>query len=459
MTFCRLRLGVRLQSRKRRRDEVSPVHRAACLAIALVMMMVFRGAAADSAAVEKIIQQLGSPDPKTRAAARKSLEALGPDTLPQLRKALNHPDLEVRKRIGEAVPALETALLVAPKLVTLKAEKKSARQLLEELAQQTGYKMDIWNDDPRDLHTVDLEKVPFWKAVDEVCRRSNIGPLMGYGDERLRFQKENGFPAHIAYSGPFRFVPTTFQHNRSLTFRRLGEPEKPAERSDTLTLNFTLHAEPKTAMLSMGDPHVLEAIDTEGASLLPPPPPPDDPRLPPFAQRRAMRYGNGYAAVSLQGSLVLGRPAEKARGVKLLRVGLPLTILLEQKPEVVVEKILDVKNKKVVVGTTTFNIDNCELTPEKIYRLKMSVTESGLEPNDYTWMNSLYRRVELVDEKGNKYINQGSGWSHSAPNHVQVTFNYGTGGATLGPPVKMMYQVWKSMPYMAKVELRDLPLP
>jgi len=172
-----------------------------------------------------------------------------------------------------------------------------------------------------------------------------------------------------------------------------------------------------------------------------------------------MRYGNGYAAVSMQGSLILGRPAEKARGVKLLRVGLPLNILLEQKPETVIEKIFDVKNKKVVVGTTTFNIDSCELTPEKTYRLKMSVTESGLEANDYTWMNSLYRRVELLDEKGNKYQNQGSGWSHSAPNHVQVTFNYAAAGATLGPPAKMTYQVWKTMSYMAKVELRDLPLP
>src|SRR5436853_563962 len=74
--------------------------------------------------------------------------------------------------------------------------------------------------------------------------------------------------------------------------------------------------------------------------------------------------------------LTLGRPAEKARGVKLLRVGLPLTSLVEQKPETVIEKILDVKNKKVVVGTTTFNIDSCEQTPDKLYRLKMSVTET-----------------------------------------------------------------------------------
>ncbi len=435
------------------------MHRAAWFAAGLGLMLALGSAAAEPAAVEKIIQRLGSPDPKTRSAAQKALEALGPDALPLLRKALNHPDLEVRKRIAETVPSLETALLVAPKLVTLKVEKKTARQLLDELAKQTGYKIDVWNDDQRDLHTLDLDRVPFWKAIDEISRRSGLGPVVGYGDDHLRFQKENGFPAHIAHAGAFRFVPTNFQHNRSLTFRRIGEPDKPAERSDTLTLNFSLHAEPKVLMLSMGEPQVLEAIDSEGASLMPPPPPLEDPRVPGAVPRRAMRYGNGYAAVSLQGAINLGRPAEKARGVKLLRVGLPLNILVEQKPETVAEKILEVKNKKVVVGTTTFHIDSCELTPEKQYRLKMSVTEDNLDPTDYTWMNTLYRRVELVDDKGNKYQTNGTSWSHSAPNHVQVTFNYGMPGGAMGAPQKMTYQVWKTMPYSVRIELRDLPLP
>src|SRR5947209_5612494 len=121
--------------------EVSPVHRAAWFALGFVSLMALGSAASEPAAVEKIIQQLGSPDPKTRLAARKALEALGPDALPLLRKALNHPDLEIRKRINETVPALETALLVAPKLVSLNAEKKTARQMLDELAKQTGYKM------------------------------------------------------------------------------------------------------------------------------------------------------------------------------------------------------------------------------------------------------------------------------------------------------------------------------
>ncbi len=434
------------------------MQRAAWFGVGLFLMTSLGSLVAEPAVIDRIIQQLGSPDPKTRAVAQKALEALGPDALPLLRKALNHPDAEVRKRIGDAVPGLETALLIAPKLVTLNAENKTSRELLDELAKQTGYKIDVWNDNPRDLHTLQLDKVPFWKAADEIGRRSGLGPVMGYGDDRLRFQKENGFPAHVAYDGTFRFVPSSFQHNRQLTFRRIGETEKPAQRTDTLTLHYVMHAEPKTPLLALGEPQVQEAIDTEGASLMPSPPPLQDPRNPGVV-RQTTRYGSGNPSVSMQGTIELGRSAEKAKGVKVLRAGIPLTTLVEQKPEVVFDKVLDVKNKKATLGSTTFNLDSCELTPEKQYRVKMSVTEEKVDPNDYTWTNTLYRRIELRDEKGNKYQIFGSSWGHSGAGHVQVTFNYGSPGPVLGPPRKMTYQMWKTMTYMVRVELRDLPLP
>src|SRR5581483_3384589 len=188
--------------------------------------------------VEKLLEQLASKDPKTRDAARRGLETLGPDALPLLRAALSSPDLEVRKRVGDIIPSIETAELVKPKFVTLKAEKKTARQLLEEIGKQVGYKLDVWNDDGKDVHSLDLERVPFWKAIDEVGRLSGLTPVVGYGDERLRFQKENGFPAHVAHDGVFRFVPTSFEYHRSLSFRRVGEQGRPGERSEALSLNY-----------------------------------------------------------------------------------------------------------------------------------------------------------------------------------------------------------------------------
>jgi hypothetical protein len=436
---------------------VNIMRRASCLLLALLVGPIL--AVDPPGNVEQIIEQLGKADPKARVAARLALEKLGPEALPALRKALTHRDAEIRKRVGEVLPGLEQSVLVAPKIVSLKAEKKSARDLLNLLARETGYQIDVWNDNPKEVFTLDLQKVPFWKAVDEIGRLSGLNPLVGYGDERLRFQKEQGIPEHIAYDGAFRFVPTSFQHSRTITLPRVGEPGRPPERLETLTMAYVLHAEPKLPMLSAGEAQLLAAVDSEGNSMMPLPQAVSEEEGKRQIMQRTARYGNGYLATSLNGSLTLGRPSPKARGIKLFHASIPVTLLVEQKPEVVTDKILDQKNKKIVVGTTTFLIESCERTPEKQYRLKMSVTEDKLEGNDYTWMNSLYRRIELQDEKGNRYHNQGSSWSHSTPNHVQVTFNYGSAGADFGPPRKMTYQVWKTMPHSVNVEMRDLPLP
>src|SRR5207248_6884556 len=138
---------------------------------------------------------------------------------------------------------------------------KTTAQLLEELGRQTGYKLESWNDDPKQLHTLNLERVPFWKAVDEIGRLSGLAPVTGYGDDRLRFQKENGYPAHVCYDGAFRFVPSSFEYHRALGFRRLGEEGRAPVRSETLSLTYVLHAEPKLPILSVGEAQVLSAVD------------------------------------------------------------------------------------------------------------------------------------------------------------------------------------------------------
>lgn len=410
-----------------------------------------------STQIDQLIKEMGARDPKARDAAQKALANAGPEALPALRAAVAHKDLEIRRRATEIVGRVEIMALVAPKLVSLKGERKTAREWLTILAEQTGYKLDVWNDDPKRVQTLDLQNVTFWQAVDEICKFGNIGPQVGYGDDRLRFQKEVGFPAHVVHDGIFRFVPTQFQLHRTLSFRRDGDIGKPPERTETMTLHYTLHVEPKLPLLSVGEALVQEAIDLEGRSLMPLPVPEEtDPQK--IAQRRA-RYGNGYATTSASGQLTIGTPANRSAGVKLLRAVVPVTLLVDQKPETVVADVMTVKNKKVTLGTTTFHIEKCELTKEKQYQLKMSVTEDKLEPNDYTWMNTLYRRVELFDEKGNKFQTYGSSWSHNAPNHVQVTFNYGSPGGNPEKAAKLTYQLWKTQPYQVRVELRDLPLP
>src|SRR5437879_6205959 len=70
-------------------------------------------------AVGPLIEQLGDSDFRKRDEASRRLEALGARVVPALRQALGHPDTEVRRRLRELIPAIETAALLAPRRVTL----------------------------------------------------------------------------------------------------------------------------------------------------------------------------------------------------------------------------------------------------------------------------------------------------------------------------------------------------
>ena len=74
--------------------------------------------------VGKLVQQLGDADFQKREAAMKLLEALGPAALPDLRKALGHPDAEVRRRLLELIPVLERTAALTPKRVSLHLDNR-----------------------------------------------------------------------------------------------------------------------------------------------------------------------------------------------------------------------------------------------------------------------------------------------------------------------------------------------
>jgi hypothetical protein len=79
---------------------------------------------------------------------------------------------------------------------------------------------------------------------------------------------------------------------------------------------------------------------------------------------------------------------------------------------------------------------------------------------DYAWTNSLHQRMELVDEKGQKFQSHGFNWSNGTPTAVNGTFVFGDGGnAQLGKPHKLTYFGWVTMQHLVDFEFKDLPLP
>jgi hypothetical protein len=171
------------------------------------------------------------------------------------------------------------------------------------------------------------------------------------------------------------------------------------------------------------------------------------------------RYGGGNRMMCLQTQVTLARPSDKASSVKLVRGRVPVTLLSDQKPVSVAENILKAKGARNKIDTTSFHIEDVNQLPNKQVQIKLSVSEATDNPNDYTWMNSLYQRIELQDDKANKFAVVGNSWGNSSPGTVQMTTTFSPQGVKVGPPAKLIYYRWTTLQHEIAFEFNDLPLP
>jgi hypothetical protein len=412
--------------------------------------------------LERLVEQLGDRDFRRRDAAAQQLEAAGVRALPLLRRALTHGDPEVRRRVAGLLPSIETTALLAPRRISLKFDRKPIRDVLDAVANQTGFKIEHWTNNPAQVYSFDFADLPFWEALDRICRDAGLILQPGYGDDRLRLQPQSVYPPFVRYEGPFRFVANGFQLYRNIDFGLVGPGAHLNSRSETLTFTFSVYVEPRLPLLGMGEVKLNAAYDSERNTMLPPVgggEAPEGLALGGRVGRWVSRYGNGYRTVHLQTQVNLNRPSEKASSVRLLRGTLPVTLLAEQKPVVLTDAVLGAKGKKFSVGSTTFHVEDIAEQPNKQYQLKLAVTEESKDnPNDYTWMNALYQRIELQDAKGTKYQVAGSSWGNSGPNNVQLTLTYAPQG-NAGPPAKFIFFAWTTLQHQVSFEFKDLPLP
>src|SRR5665213_496388 len=131
--------------------------------------------------VEQLVQQLGDNDYRKRDEAARALQVAGARALPALRLAIHDPDAEIRRRVNDLIPALETAVLLAPKRVTFKTVNKPIKDAFDELIRQTGYQIEYNVNDARRLYSFDFHDAPFWEAVEKISRATGLVIQQGYG--------------------------------------------------------------------------------------------------------------------------------------------------------------------------------------------------------------------------------------------------------------------------------------
>jgi hypothetical protein len=430
------------------------------LTVGLALALTAAADPADTAppSAEQLIEQLGHRDFKVREAAGKALAARGADAIAAMRKALGHPDPEVRQRLGQLVSDAERGVLLSPKRVSLSCNQTPVKDALADLTKQTGYRIELQGGGPPALITLDVANVTFWEALDKVSAQAGL-VLQQHHDAQggLLLYAQNAFTPYVDYRGPFRLAANSFHYNKSLAFATLPRNQiTGSQRSEQLSFMFSVIAEPKLPLLGLGQAKLTLAVDDQDNSLLMPPV-----QYPVYEVYHGGYYG--YRNLVLQTQVQLTGPIPGARAIRHMRGSLPVTLLAEQKPEIVVDRILEVKGKKFEGNQVSVEIEEVKDGPGKTYQVAMIARRAAKDANqyDYAWANSLHQRIELCDEKGNKFASHGFNGVNQTPNSVQGTFMFGDpgNGVAIGKPAKLTYYVWVTMQHQLEFEFRDLPLP
>ncbi|MFO0807975.1 MAG: HEAT repeat domain-containing protein [Gemmataceae bacterium] len=406
--------------------------------------------------IEKLIAQLGDGNFKVREAATKALAERAEKALPIMRKAQPHPDAETRTRLTKLIADADRAVLLSPKRVSLKLEQVPVKEALAALAKESGYRLELQGSSQQSV-SIDVTNVTFWEAFDQLCVAGGLVLQQHYDNTNgLTVYSQNSFAPHVDHRGPFRLSAVSFNYSKSLQFASLPRNQlAPGQRSESLTFMFSIVAEPRLPLLGLGTPKLTYAVDDNGSNLLPPA----------LGREYQTSYGGFYGSYRnqmLQTQVQLGGHGGSASGVRILRGTVPITFLAEQRPEIVIEKIADVKKQKFEGKDVTLEIDEVKITNGKQHQILMTARRGGKDTNnyDYTWTNSLYQRIEVTDEKGQKFQSHGFNWNTGTPSSVTGTYMFGDGGnAGMGKPFKLTYYGWITQQYPVEFEFKELPLP
>jgi len=403
------------------------------------------------------VKKLGDPHFRQREMATQVLRDAGTEALPAIKAAQNDPDPELRVRARDLASEIETRQLLDPKIVTLKESNAPIKEVLDKISKQTGYQIDLWNP-PNQSITVDCVRTPFWKVIDQVSEQAGLNLQQGYGDERIRLNPNGSSPRYIDYSGPFRIAAQSLQQNKFVDLTNA----KATNRTENLTLQYTVFSEPKMPILGLGEAKILAAFDADGNSMIPPVPVNPPGNIGGFRGRSVSRYGNGYRMLSMQSAINLKRQNERCTEATLIRAAVPANILVQQETISLSKDILKEKGKKIEAGGFSILMENVTIGPNGGLSIKMNIQDLSKDASDMTWMNSLSQRLEVRDEKGAKLNLSGSHWGSSGPSYVQMGFDFQPiNPAAAGKPQKFefLFHQWKTLETQIIFEFKNLPLP
>jgi hypothetical protein len=409
----------------------------------------------DRPAVEKLIRQLGDRDFARRQAASRELRHQGEAVLPALLQARNHCDAETGRRLDELIGPMQTARFLHPRRVTL-PDRASLKQYLALLGAQSGYT--IQADASEGLSKLELPcaRAPFWPTLDRICDATGCGFIPEGQSEAIRLVSQRHESPYRCYDGIFRVTAQGFRHTRSMHFAQVPRQSQLLNQvSDMLTLDLLVQVEPRTSLLRIGRPRVQLAVDEQDRSMAPP----DSGR---GAEPGLIYYGSGMGRGRMQQvATQLLMPSKDSTLVRRIKGVIPATILAEQKPVLLTDKVLKAQGKKLKVGNATFTVNQVEVGKgsQKTYRILLGYDEETTGQHyDYSRIQMISQRLELRDSRGGK-INANAGLTQlNSPTSAQFQLST-MPGASREEPARLIFLDWVQLEHEIAFDLKNLPLP
>ncbi len=411
---------------------------AAVLAL-LLLPAGFPAQAQEEAKIRELLLKLDDDSIDVRADAARALVAMGKGALPGLKKAGADARGELRERIAEIVRKINdreklAALLPPATRVSLKAERMPLKEAFEKLSKQAATPIDFAEVPADATVTVSLDQVPFWKAIEQVCRSS--GKVMADAEaDRV-----------VVRSEPFVELPGKLTDLFSVKLQRVdlssdgtfGQAERFERFTATFHVTWEKGAKPHRVFAKLAelvDEKGMEVV-AEGDDL--------DPvmiaSIPPDAIRQEFALSTPDRG-----------PGPQARRVAKLKVDVELEFPLK-----FAEVKFNIAGGKVPVAA------ECPEFSARVQRCDRSqgplTADLVISPKNGSETDLAYDSIFLYDKEG-KTVYNGVAMQSSATNEeffYQVTFPTAPEGATFSEiRIRVPTEVHREK---MSVEVKDLPL-
>ncbi|HEV3344704.1 MAG TPA: hypothetical protein VG125_30285 [Pirellulales bacterium] len=396
--------------------------------------------------VARLIERLSSGSYTDRAGASDELATLAADAREQLLAATTSDDPEVRLRARRLLRQLGEDGLWLASLVDCRFKKVAASEALAAVSRQSGNRLLIGDAygtfrDKELALDLDLKGVPFWRAVDQLCRLTGnrVRPHFDTRNPGLVVVAGIAGKHPVAYAGPVRLQ---VNRARRLFSEELDYEQHSSEKAHSFQFDLQAVWEDRFRLVAYRlQPELIEAVTDTGIRL--------------SGQSTTGGWNiAGPSTKQVSMNLRIQPPSTTATCLKTLRLKWGL-IAAGDMAQLEIDR-LD--------STEPHFQDDIELVVEKVQdfpgsrcELSLRIVSDGVvsDPADLIFCEN---EVELLDAQGRAYRRQGQTNTIAGDSALMRISFLGDEGHTGPKKLRFHYSRIRSQREL-EIVFRDVPLP